>query len=349
MSARLVVRVAIRVAILSVLHITVVRAGEGRIPVAAPVTIGVSGHYILTRNIAVGAQDGIVINAAQVTLDLNGYVVSSIQTDNKLIRLGPTADLVTIRGGRLSGGEFGIYAASTVGLTLRIQDLEIDGTAATGNALYLSGAAHLESLNSRLIDNGHGLFIEGLSGQFVTGRLEGNLVAGGSSCMVLLRARNMQIRNNVMRSCGNGLQIGVGTVAGSAYGGNLIEGNSITGCAPGITLLPNAPGNRVIDNVLQNDPIGLLVQSAANYVARNTIYGSTSTAPCGAGICVLEAPRNLIEANLIAGSAPGCGLRFSGAAAAGNSYRDNMLRDNAGGSVCLDSGAAATNDGGNIF
>ena len=78
------------------------------------------------------------------------------------------------------------------------------------------------------------------------------------------------------------------------------------------------------------------------------IYDSTSNAACGAGICV-QGPRNLVEGNVILDSPAGCGINFYGAAAVNNSYRNNLLRGNAGGGACVNAGASATNDGGNIL
>ncbi len=53
------------------------RADEGRIPIAGPTTITAQGHYILTRDVQVSGDTGIVVDATHVTLDLNGHILST--------------------------------------------------------------------------------------------------------------------------------------------------------------------------------------------------------------------------------------------------------------------------------
>ncbi len=42
-----------------------------------PYVIGASGNYYLTGNLTVSTGDGIDVNASSVTLDLNGFTISS--------------------------------------------------------------------------------------------------------------------------------------------------------------------------------------------------------------------------------------------------------------------------------
>ncbi len=321
------------------------RADEGRIPIAGPTTITAQGHYILTRDVQVSGDTGIVVDATHVTLDLNGHILSTSLTTNHLIEMTPTADFVTIRNGRLSGGSNAIYDNSTVGIALWVEGLEIDG--ATSQGITVIGAAHVELLDSRLVNNNVAMFVQGLSGQFVSGRIVGNTIGGGAGCLSLLHPRDMQIRDNMITSCGNGgMDIGIGTIPD--YGGNLIEHNTISGCTVGIDIALSSPGNQVVGNVLKQNAIGIAAASASNRIAENTIFGSTSSAPCGGGLCI-QGPFNLIEGNAIGGTTPGCAIRFFGASALNNAYRSNMLRNNPGGQVCATGGGTATDAGGNIF
>jgi parallel beta-helix repeat protein len=336
-------------ALLASLAIVPVGADEGRIPVAGPTTINAPGHYILTRDIPVTSGTGILVNASRVTLDLNGHVLSGpIDEDISLIAIGPTARFVAIRNGHLKGGRYGILADSTVGISLQANDLEIVG--ALENGIRLSEADYIELVNSRIINTviAPGLAIFTNTARNTSGRIEGNTVGGSPYCLVVGKARNMQIRNNVLSNCGSAIQIAAASLLSPTSGGNLVEGNSITGSTSGISLAAEAWGNLVIGNTLENNAIGIIVDSASNQILDNTIIGSISGAPCGGGICV-RGPRNLIAGNLVEESSPGCGLRFFGAAAVNNAYRRNMLRNNAGGSVCFDGGGSATNEGGNIF
>src|SRR5262245_24885030 len=89
---------------------TGLRADEGRVPVFQPTTIVKPGSYILTRDIEVAAGDIITIAASQVTFDLNGHTLRSTALNNTLVAIDPAADLITIRNGRMSGGQYGVRA-----------------------------------------------------------------------------------------------------------------------------------------------------------------------------------------------------------------------------------------------
>ncbi len=84
---------------------------ETRIPISGlPYSISAPGSYYITTNLLVAVNNGIVITANNVTLDLNGFTISSIQnpaSTGKAIALGsgsgPVAN-VTIRNGFITGG-----------------------------------------------------------------------------------------------------------------------------------------------------------------------------------------------------------------------------------------------------
>jgi len=70
-----------------------------------PVGISVPGSYYLTANIMVtSGGNGITINASQVTLDLNGFTVSSTTTASSGISLGSGLSDITILNGHIKGG-----------------------------------------------------------------------------------------------------------------------------------------------------------------------------------------------------------------------------------------------------
>src|SRR6267142_7145346 len=50
---------------------------EPRTPISAPLVITQPGSYYLTTNLSVTSGDAIIINTNQVTLDLNGFTISS--------------------------------------------------------------------------------------------------------------------------------------------------------------------------------------------------------------------------------------------------------------------------------
>jgi hypothetical protein len=89
---------------------------EPRTPISsAPFNITNSGSYYLTTNLTVSSGDAIDINANGVTLDLNGFTISSsaFQSGNGIYLVG-SASSITILNGHISGGFFyGIVASSS--------------------------------------------------------------------------------------------------------------------------------------------------------------------------------------------------------------------------------------------
>ncbi len=89
-------------------------AFDGRTPISTgPVTISNPGSYVLTANLSAS---GTVITIASddVTLDLNGFTVTSSSILLGAITLSGTRDNVTIRNGSVVGGSAGISGVSTL-------------------------------------------------------------------------------------------------------------------------------------------------------------------------------------------------------------------------------------------
>jgi hypothetical protein len=80
---------------------------EARTPIAAaPFTITTSGSYYLTKNVSVASGDAITINANDVTLDLNGFTISSTNANPVTgtgILIGNSLHNITISNGHISG------------------------------------------------------------------------------------------------------------------------------------------------------------------------------------------------------------------------------------------------------
>jgi hypothetical protein len=134
-----------------------------------PVTISSPGSYYLTTNITVtsaGTSNGVTIAANNVTLDLNGFTISS--TVNPAvgagILLGPTSGVtnVTILNGFITGGvtnnagvyngpgfsEGIVYAAAAPPYNARVSGVSVAGCLKYG--IYL--ASHSTAVESCLVD-----------------------------------------------------------------------------------------------------------------------------------------------------------------------------------------------------
>ncbi len=102
----------------------------------ASVTIDTSGSYYLTGNLVVSAGNGISINASNVTLDLNGYTISSTSASSSGFGVYVTANNIRIHNGKISGTRVNDGGTGTTftggGFTVGIGDLETTSPIAAG-------------------------------------------------------------------------------------------------------------------------------------------------------------------------------------------------------------------------
>jgi len=122
---------------------------EARTPVsAAPLTITASGSYYLTGNLTVATGNAITIASDNVTLDLNGFTISSTAPSpgsgigvalasirkNVVIRNGNILGLTTFVAGVFTPGGFldGVGNTNTSSVNLRVSDLNVLGMASDG-------------------------------------------------------------------------------------------------------------------------------------------------------------------------------------------------------------------------
>jgi hypothetical protein len=319
------------------------RADEARVPIYMPTTISAAGHYFLTRNIDANGGDGLTIATSEVTVDLNGFTISSSGASGRLIVLSDGVQDITVRNGRLAGGANAIYyssATTTTRVTLR--DLDISGTST--DAVRLTPVEHLDMIACRIGPGvgGDGVRVDAQLGVF-TGRLEDLTVTGPAHNGIYLSGmRDGVLRHNLIDSPGSGSGIFM-TGRAASTGGNLLEGNTVIGSgAPSVTgIYIDAPVNHnlIQKNLVESATRGLYVGSSENRIYRN-LMGANG----GDGFAIAGA-RNLLESNLAEGNV-GCGLDFINTNA--HAWRNNMLRGNGpGGGIC-NGGSPNTNAGGNI-
>ncbi|MFT3686652.1 MAG: hypothetical protein QM783_17325 [Phycisphaerales bacterium] len=112
-----------------------VGGADGRIPIAGnvgPILISNPGSYVLTGTIAgVSAANGIQISADHVTLDLNGYAVSSGFNNGNGINVGSGFRGIRIRNGLINGFNTGVFLNGTPGDVI-IEDLVIRDAKTSG-------------------------------------------------------------------------------------------------------------------------------------------------------------------------------------------------------------------------
>ncbi len=133
-------------------------SGDGRTAIpggTSTVTINQPGSYVLTGNIVVSSGNAVAISASNVTIDLNGYRLSSQSTGTSSIPLTITvagATNVVIRNGSTSGGVTGIVTGSN-NIGLLIEDIDIYNAKITG-IQFSNGAIGCVVRRCRIFDTG---------------------------------------------------------------------------------------------------------------------------------------------------------------------------------------------------
>lgn len=99
-------------------------SGDGRIAIPAGSTISISnpGSYLLTGNVTGTGANGIAISADNVTLDLNGYAVSSAFSSGNGILIASGLKGITVRNGLINGFNIGVQISSTASQVV-VEDL----------------------------------------------------------------------------------------------------------------------------------------------------------------------------------------------------------------------------------
>ena len=253
-----------------------------KLAASPPYSILAAGSYYLTGNISVATGNAINIGAAGVTLDLNGFSITSANTggNGTAISLSAAARNATIRNGIIYGGttlsgstytSFGFLKGidGTLTTATTVERVSFGGMA--GTAIDCSNAA-------------------GSSASYCTvriARLSGIIAENVDHCTVV-DAGNYGIAGGVIASCrvnttpttGFGAIAGSGTVSdcnATSGTGNAIEGKSVSN-SYGIS---TSSGNGIVaDNVTNStgtsiSGIGIVGQNV------NGCTGSTTTGIAG--------------------------------------------------------------------
>ena len=152
---------------------------EPRTPIAsAPFSITAGGSYYLTTNLTIGfVANAITITANNVTLDLNGFTISSttaaagtaIQLSggvtNIAIHNGHISSGVTNSAGGVFGGSgfiYGIYYFGNVPYNVRVKEVSVAGVLSHGIYLGIFNSTVVESCTVNVAGN-YGILAESVS------------------------------------------------------------------------------------------------------------------------------------------------------------------------------------------
>ena len=307
-------------------------AAEGRIPVwAAGTVLGADGKYIVTRNIAGGAGSTILIAAANVDLDLNGFTVGG--GGAPVISVLAGADHVTIRNGVLTGGTIGIEVPG-LARKIDIEDVKIHDPSTSG--IHLGSVEGAAIRRVEITDTGsEGILWDGPAA-VKHGTIEGSLLRRTSAGIVVMNnCSSVAIVDNRLEEPGTsagGVFAGYGITV-MACGATLVKNNTIERSkADGINLI-SSRGNKIYNNVVRTaggNGIRLDSGTSDTLVLHNVVSGSgTGALASGGSGLMVEGSLNAAENNLL-NSNSGIGLHYCGPAACSNTFGRNTARGNAG-------------------
>ena len=268
--------------------------------------------------------NGIVIGADDITLDLNGHVIDG--DDAGFSDCSEVCDIgivdfdhrgVVIKGGKV--GEF-TFGALIVGAS----DSHITRLALKEN--FFSGLLVAESTRSEF---------DGLS-------VSGNGLTTDQAGIDVFDSHDLTLAGNDVFANGD-IGFFVSGLDDSRFEENSLADNPETGI-----LLDHGNGNTFSRNRFSNNGDGIVVSGDANTVVGNRLSGSLECpGECGFGISLEGGTGNLIEQNTVLGFHQG-GIRaaafeeFGGPPTTGNTISRNLIRGQAVDGLLIESTAADT-------
>ena len=195
-----------------------------------PVTLGKSGRYKLTGNLKVPAgKDGIEVTQHDVTIDLNGFAISSDPPGEASSGVF-APDNVTgprVMNGTITG--FSQYAIDNRnGESLMVENMRI-----VSNKVGINGGTESRIRNSTIANGSGGI---GCSDRCL---IEQNVITGNTGVGISV-FRGGQVLGNVIVGNG-GYGLAAANTAATGYGGNILFGNKGGGAQLAGNLLPLHP------------------------------------------------------------------------------------------------------------
>jgi parallel beta-helix repeat protein len=269
--------------------------------------------------------NGIVIGADNVTLDLNGHVIDGDGTEFTACPPDEPCDMgvvdldhqgVTIKGGTIREFDFG---ALVVGASdSRLTRLVLSNNRRAG--LLVVGSSH--SAIDRVTASANGLTTD-------------------ASGLAVFDSRELTITRNAAFDNGD---IGFFIVG---LENSLVADNSISrNLEPEAAIILDGSGNELSRNRASGNHDGIIVVGDANTIAGNLLSGTGCPGECGFGVSLEGGSGNVIKGNAIAGfHRAGISVRsfeeFGGPPTVGTTVRGNLIRDSVDG-VLVDSSAVDT-------
>jgi parallel beta-helix repeat protein len=279
----------------------------------------------LDRDLVNCPNNGIVVAADDVTLDLNGHVIDSDGTEFTACPPDEPCDIgivdldhhgVTIKGGTVR--EFAVGVVVVGASDSRVARLAVTNSLFTGVQVNDSSRSELDGVTA-----------------------SANGLTTDQAGIVVTNSHELTIEKNAVFENGD---IGFFMVG---LDDSRIEGNSISR-NPEAAIVLEGSGNTLIRNRVSGNGDGLVVSGDANTVSGNQVSDAVGCADgCGYGISLEGGTRNVIEGNIVVRARQG-DIRvasfeeFGGPPTVGNTIRGNLVRDSDFDGVLVESTAVDT-------
>jgi parallel beta-helix repeat protein len=204
--------------------------------------------------------DGIVIGADNITLDLNGHVVTGDGSGENDVGIANAAghDGVTITGGSVRAFAEGVLIAGA--RDNEVRDIATSGQGHAG--IFVDSSSRIEVAGNRVAANGAGIVVSRSDHVDVLGNNVSGTAFGG---IPVFSSHDVRIAGNVVSRT----------------------------TEPGVLLLDDSDANRVEDNDISRAPDGIHVFAGGdgNVISGNHVHAT------GGGIILEQADANTITAN----------------------------------------------------
>jgi len=251
--------------------------------------------------------NGIVIGADNITLDLNGHVIDGDGTpvpscpDGRFCDIGVVNGAghshVTIKGGLIRQFEIGVGVVGAGNVGDHIHHLAVAHTGTVGIAVAQTTRA---VINHNVIRD-PGVFAVSLA-LSAKARVASNVASGsGSYAMFLANDSNTRIVHNRLTRSEHGFAVG-----GSH---NLVRGNVVTDSLGSIDVFDGSRATKVEFNRLRRVGDGVIVGVASHtLVAHNVVNRTGGDDRGGFGIILDGSIRTTVKHNIVRATGPGPGI-----------------------------------------
>jgi parallel beta-helix repeat protein len=296
-------------------------AGEGRIPIWQPITIGPGqeGSYVLTRDIT-AAQGSAAIDiqpgTVAVDIDLNGFTIYGASFPAILAQY---VDSLTVRNGTImGGGGAGIWAEWCRKVV--IEDMKIEFI--EGGGIWLMEVKTFAVRRNIITncDSQYGITADGYSfdpSALIEGTIEGNVIRECLGGIVVWNGSSVAVINNrIEETEANGIYTDICNSC-------LFERNTVESTGEHGFEMRSLFGSKIHNNLVSNcDEDGINLVNANSTLILNNVASENG----GSGLVVVGGRYNQVDRNIFTGNGL-AGIWFY-SSSLGNTYGRNTLRGN---------------------